>query len=55
MNSEKELEFAPQSMPFPFMYNNTACHSDEGEIEVDDLIKQIDAKIAELEKEEQEE
>lgn len=42
-------------MPFPFMYHSTECDSEEEEIEVDDLIKQIDAKIAELENEEQEE
>lgn len=53
MSSRSEI--VPERMPFPFLPDRDESDSEESEFKVDDLIKKIDAKIAELEEEEEKE
>lgn len=51
---DSKTESVPQRMPFPFPRDSMDSDSEEDESNVDDLIKKIDARIAELEAEEEE-
>lgn len=50
----RSSERIPDKIPFPFLHDGDEKSSGEREFNIDDLIKEIDAKIAELEEEEKE-
>ena len=48
-------ESSPDKISFPFLHDGDERNLGENEFNIDDLIKEIDAKIEELEKEEEQE